>query len=359
MTSDSRIRVHLIHLTASPGGLEVILPLIIKSLPFCHFMTFVIRPQAVNKPDVYDGTDITREFGSLNNATAAARLFRYVRKNRRDIFHLFNTGPLFLIVLRVAGAKKVVYSIHGTVYWKSFFQKLIMKAAWRLAITDRVVVTSNSLHSRKVFLTTVLRPRKEIEILYNPVDIDAPIANVARKESGFLTIGYAGRLVTGKNLLLWLTAAEKISRIFRDARFVLFGDGVLRDSLEKHTRVLGISDRVDFRGYVRDIASAYIECDVMLFLSERESFGNAVVESVLCGTPVIVSDIPAFREILQNWPYCIVPADDSAAVHIIERLNNLDTLGGYIPGMISEFRARFSRAQHILKISRIYEAISS
>lgn len=359
MNSATRRKIHFIHLTSAPGGLEVLLPQIIKALPACDFRAFIIRPPSVNTPDVYEGADIDREYGSLNNVPAAARLFRYVRKNRKDIFHLYNTGPLFLLVLRIAGARRVVYSIHGTLYWKSTAQRLIMRAAWRLALSERFVVTSNSDYSRTVFLTTVLRAQKEVEIIYNPVYIEAGASAAAKKDDGFLTIGYAGRLVPGKNLIGWLNVAQRLSRDFSNVRFIMYGEGVLREELMKHAGVLGISDRVSFRGFVRDIASAYPECDVMLFLSGRESFGNAVVESVLCGTPVIASDIPAFRELLANWEYCIVPADGSAAGQIATRLNNLEILRGYLPGMITEFRARFSRDQHISKISRIYDTISS
>lgn len=359
MNPAARGKIHFVHLTSAPGGLEVLLPQIIRALPVCDFRAFIIRPPSVNTPDVYEGADIDREYGSLNNALAAARLFRYVRKNRKDIFHLYNTGPLFLLVLKIAGARRVVYSIHGTLYWNSAAQRLVMRAAWRLALSERFVVTSNSGHSRTVFLTTVMRPGREIEIIYNPVDIEAGDSGAAKKEEGFITIGYAGRLVPGKNLIGWLNVAQRLSRDFGNARFVIYGEGVLREELMKHAGVLGISDRVSFRGFVRDVASAYHECDVMLFLSGRESFGNAVVESVLCGTPVIASDIPAFREILANWEYCIVPADDSAAGQIADRINNLHILRGYLPGMITDFRARFSRVQHISKISSIYETISS
>lgn len=359
MNPINRLKIHFIHLSSSPGGLEVLLPMIIKALPACDFKAFIIRPHSLKTPDVYEGTEIDRQYGSLNNLFAAARLFRYVRKNRKDIFHVYNTGPLFLLVLRIAGAKRVVYSIHGTVYWKGSARRLIMRAAWRLALSDRFVVTSNSDYSRLVFLSEVLRPEKEIEIIYNPIEIESMTITAGKKAEGFLTIGYAGRLVSGKNLITWLNVAQRLSSVFSNARFVLYGDGVLKDELIKHTVVLGISDRVSFRGYVRDIASAYHECDVMLFLSERESFGNAVVESVLSGTPVIASDIPAFREILTNWQYCIVPPDESVAGHIAEKLYNLDILKGYIPGMITEFRARFSLDQHISKISRIYETIST
>ena len=254
MSTDKRRKIHFVHLTSAPGGLEVLLPRLIRALPDCDFKAFVIRPHPLNTPDVYEGAGIDRKYGSLNNVLAAARLFRYARENRKDIFHVFSTGPLFLLALRVAGAKRIVYSIHGTLYWKNSFQRIIMRALWRLSVSDGLVVTSNSDYSRQVFLSEVLRPQREIEIICNPVDIEAGAANAAKKADGLLTIGYAGRLVAGKNLDTWLTVAQRLSDVFSNARFVLYGDGVLKDELIKLAEGLGISDRVSFRGFIRDVA---------------------------------------------------------------------------------------------------------
>lgn len=359
MNLNTRRKIHFIHLTSAPGGLEVLLPLIIRAIPERDFKAFVIRPPAADMPDVYENTNTTRQYGSLNNVIAAAKLFRYVRKNRNDIFHVYNTGPFFLLVMRIAGANRVIYSIHGTIYWKGKVQRFLLRSTWQIALSGRYMVTSNSNYSRNVFQMNVMKPGKEIEVIYNPVEIEDPAPGKVKRENSFLNVGYAGRLVPGKNLRMWLNVAQHLSSVFSNIRFILFGDGVLRDELFRHAAKLGIADRVSFRGYVRDIASAYHECDVMLYLSGRESFGNAVVESVLCGTPVIASDIPAYREILANWPYCLVADDDQRATNIAQKISDMEILRGYLPAMINEFRGRFSGAVHVSKISRIYESLSS
>lgn len=351
--------IHLVHLTSAPGGLEVILPVIVKELPEFEFRAFIIRPQGERKPDVYGGTALLRKYGSGNNIVAAAKLFMYIRHSRKEIFHVFNSGPLFLLTIRLAGARRLIYSIHGTLYWKNLTQRLMVKLAWRLALSERFRLTANSSYSRKVFIESVMLPAQEIGIIYNPIGTESAPDDLPGRKAESLTIGYAGRLVHGKNLFLWLSVAQKLSLEFSSIRFIIFGDGVLKDNLIKRAAELGISNLITFRGYVKEISSAYRECDAMMFLSERESFGNVVVESALNGTPVIASDIPAFREILGNWSYCLVPADDTAAAHVGERLRNIDRLRQCLPGMITEFRERFSREKHISEIRMIYESISS
>ncbi len=331
MSSGARHKIHLIHLTSAPGGLEVLLPEIVRSLPACDFKAFVIRPVLKGTPDVYAGTGIERTCGSANNLAAVIRLWKYVFSNNRDIFHVFNTGPLFLLVMRSAGARKLVYSIHGTVYWDTKIQRIIRKMLWKLAISEKYLFTANSGFSKQVFLDIVCKIPEKIEVVYNPISVNPLPAARAERKPGHIIIGYAGRLVEGKNLFLWLKVAHKISSVFPDISFRIYGDGKLKDQLARYCSELGIADRVKFEGFVKDISRAYGDCDLMLFLSERESFGNVVVESVLCGTPALVSDIPAFREIMANWPQYIIQRDSPPEEAILEKIRHFDDLKTNLP----------------------------
>ena len=356
MNSGARQKIHLVHLTSAPGGLEVLLPEIVSSLPSYDFSLFIIRPPVKETPDVYAGTEVEKNYGSGNNFAAVIRLWKYVSSNNKDIFHLFNTGPLFLLVMRLAEAGKLVYSIHGTVYWNTKFQKVIRKMIWKLAISDKYMFTANSSYSKQVFLDTVCKLPKNIEVVYNPIFVNPVSMGGTEKKKEHFRIGYAGRLVEGKNLFLWLKVAQRISSVFADISFRLYGDGRLKNQLVRYCDELGINDRVKFAGFLSNISEAYYTCDLMLFLSERESFGNGVVESVLCGTPALVSDIPAFREIMINWPQYIIPRDSHPEEAVLEKIKHFEDLKRNLPAVTVEFKTRFSAAQHMEKISKIYEA---
>jgi glycosyltransferase involved in cell wall biosynthesis len=352
-------RVRLVHLTSAPGGLEVLLPGIITSLPSYDFSVYVIRPPQKDIPDVFELVKVERTYGSENNLVAFCSLVKYAFSNRQDVFHVYNIGPLFLLAIRLAGVKRVVYSIHGTIYWDTVIQMVIKKIIWRLAISDKYIFTANSNYSKQVFLGTVCKDVSRIDVVYNPVFINPMPKLKAEGTGGHLTIGYSGRLVEGKNLYAWMKVAKKISTVYTNAIFCLYGVGKLREALSKYSEELGIADKVTFKGFVRDPAIAFRDSDLMLFLSERESFGNAVVESVLCDTPVIVSDIPSFREVLVNFPQFMVPLDEKVEEVVIEKINHLDNLKGYMPEMKLEFTARFSPAVHLQKISKIYDACTA
>ncbi|HQJ83600.1 MAG TPA: hypothetical protein PLM01_13955, partial [Bacteroidales bacterium] len=110
-------RVCLVHYTSAPGGIELLMPEIIRVFPENTFTIFVIRPAAIGEFDVYEGVPVKVFRGSHNNLTAAFKLWCYARKHKQTVFHGFNTGPFFMMVLRLAGVKKPVYSIRGTIHY--------------------------------------------------------------------------------------------------------------------------------------------------------------------------------------------------------------------------------------------------
>jgi len=67
-------------------------------------------------------------------------------------------------------------------------------------------------------------------------------------------------------------------------------------------------------GYYDDMLSFYRSLDLFIFTSYRETFGLAPVEAQACGVPVIVYDIPIFREILQSGSAVFVPTADTTAM---------------------------------------------
>jgi len=350
-------RICLVHYSSSPGGIEVLMPEIIRMLPDTVFSVFVIRPPEKEKINVYAGSSAVVKYGSLNNFMAAWRLWRFGRSNRKAVFHGFNTGPFFLLVLRLAGVGKLAYSVRGTLHYNTRFQKFLRSAIWNLAITRRSRFIANSAYSRDVFVRYLPRVNSQIRVIYNPVYSDRIRVPAAASAREGLNIIYVGRLTEGKNLFRWIDIASDIHKLREDARFNLFGDGPLRNRLIEYSRAAAMEDCLFFRGYVRDLAEIYKGASLLLFLSEYESFGNVVVESILCGTPVLVADIPSMREIFGNFPEFILPAGDHTAEAILEKIDKPDELHRLTREAAKEFVARFSIDQHIRGLQEVYDSL--
>ncbi|HZG54336.1 MAG TPA: glycosyltransferase [Pyrinomonadaceae bacterium] len=124
---------------------------------------------------------------------------------------------------------------------------------------------------------------------------------------------YAGRMDSGKNVETLIVA---LSRVANEVPLtaLLCGDGVLKPRLEGLAAELGLKHRVVFSGYVSNLWALMKRADAFAFLSRFEGCPNVVLEAMACGCPLIVSDIPAHREILDDRSACFVDPDEPEAI---------------------------------------------
>jgi len=343
----------LVHFNKTPGGIEVLLPGIVRAFSERVFNVFVIRPS--DGLSVYENINCNVTYGSRINLKAIFKLILFARRNRLSVFHVFNIWPIFLLTLRLAGVRGVVYSIHGTIYWHNWIEKTVLKLIWHLAVdSERHLFTSNSDYSGRVFNEKVYPGIKPI-LLYNYFDLDRfNHDTLSGRPNNISKIIYAGRLAAGKGLEKWIKTAVEIHRCFPDIGFDIYGSGRLTGPVKQQIEKSGASGYIIIRGHRKDIENAYREADLLLFLSEYESFGNVVVESILCGTPVLVLDIPSMREIFRDFPEFILRTDDSLAEQIRDRLSQIEDLRDLALKARRQFGRRFSMEAHIKTLDEIY-----
>ncbi len=112
---------------------------------------------------------------------------------------------------------------------------------------------------------------------------------------------YVGRQVPLKNLRFLLAALAE-ARKRAPLVGVLCGDGPQRPELEKYAEELRIADEVRFLGRRprSEVLGLLKRANVFVFLSAYEGCPNAVIEAMACGCSLVVSDIPAHREFLDE-----------------------------------------------------------
>ncbi|MBF2015717.1 MAG: glycosyltransferase family 4 protein [Rivularia sp. T60_A2020_040] len=101
---------------------------------------------------------------------------------------------------------------------------------------------------------------------------------------------YLGRFVDWKGIKFLIDGFQQVAQE-TNAILELVGDGELRQDLEKQVAELGLENNVNFRGWMkREQASKLLcECDVFVMPSLREAGGNAVLEAMALGLPVIAT----------------------------------------------------------------------
>jgi len=345
-------RVHFVHSSAGPGGMEILLPEIVNRFPEINFKAFVIRPNLKGR-NVYENTNVEITYGHKRNLIVVFKLFIYVLKNRNEVFHVFNIGPLFLLIMKMSGAKKIIYSIHGTVYWKSPFKKKVLYFLWQLALSDRYKFTANSEFSKTVFLNKI-NPAQDIQVIYNSIDGQRFSPAAETKINDHILVVYTGRLNEGKNLSRWIDIAFDIHSKIPRSRFEIYGQGPLEPVLRKKISGMNAENYISLMGFHKDIVSIYRKADLLLFLSEYESFGNVVVESILCGTPVLVSPLPAMKEIFSEFPQFVIGEEKEWNNQVYNGVLGLPELKKLSLKARANFLERFDYENSMKLLAKIY-----
>lgn len=117
---------------------------------------------------------------------------------------------------------------------------------------------------------------------------DGPARLRRRPEENFRVL-YVGRLVYWKGLHLGLMAFAKFRETHPRAKLTIVGSGPSEDSLHRLAQRLDIIDAVNWVSWIDRAAVTpyYLRHDAFLFPSLHDSSGNAVLEALSCGLPVV------------------------------------------------------------------------
>lgn len=111
-----------------------------------------------------------------------------------------------------------------------------------------------------------------------------------------LAVLYVGRLAAEKNLAQAISAFERLKVMHPSARFILVGDGPLREKLQRtHPDYLFCGTQTGDA-----LARHYASADLFLFPSQSETFGNVVLEAMASGLGVVAFDHAAAHEHIQD-----------------------------------------------------------
>ena len=211
-----------------------------------------------------------------------------------------------------------------------------MDTSLRLAmrLSDGVVVHASDYARHSVFLAPFAH---RIQGIYPPVVLPParPAAVQAwRQELGLdgkRLVGFAGRFVEEKGFDFLLEAMPLVRSRLQDAHFVFAGDTDIayerffercRGLVEAQTGALTplglLLDR-------QQMADFYAMCDVFVLPSRSDSFAAVQVEALLSGTPLVSTDIPGARAVIEaTGSGRLVPPGDPGALAdgIVEVLTN-------------------------------------
>ena len=162
----------------------------------------------------------------------------------------------------------------------------------------------------------------KIKVIYNPVALGVPTSRGSQENRvklwgvdciyNILAVGELKKQKDYENLIKSFSLLP--SEI--NAKLIILGEGLLRESLSQLIEQLNLNHRVDLHGFVHHPYPWYRTADLFVLSSRWEGFGNVIVEALECGVPVVSTDCPSGpSEILENGHYGkLVPVGDPFAL---------------------------------------------
>lgn len=256
--------------------------------------------------------ELIRSIRPWTDLKAYSALVRLLRELRPDIVHTHSSkaGILGRAAARRAGAP-CVHTIHGAAF--HFGQSAVAYRSYVLAERMAVPWTARFISVADDMTTAYLkegigRPEQFVTIrsgfdvqpfLHPPRDPQA-----VRRELGIgpdeIVVGKVARLFPLKGHDCLLRAAPAAAGGNPRIRFLLVGDGILRQQLQNQIAHLGLSERFIFTGLVppEQVAELVHAMDIVVHTSQWEGLARVLPQGSIAGKPVVSYDVGGAREVV-------------------------------------------------------------
>lgn len=133
-----------------------------------------------------------------------------------------------------------------------------------------------------------IKLQKKSKVIANAVSLDFFNTEYA----GGNSIVTLGRLNSQKNHKLLIDAFSEICQDFPNVNLEIYGEGVLRESLQEQINALTLQNRVFLKGRTADSKTVLKNSKAFVLSSDYEGMPNALMEALAVGVPSISTDCP-------------------------------------------------------------------
>ena len=271
--------------------------------------------------------ELGRSLDPISTARVVYQLYQLMRDYQPDIVHthLAKAGFVGRWAAYLAGVPVIVHTFH-THAFKSHFPALLTQVFVLLErltarLTDAIITLTQSLRHE---LAETYRIARKGRMTILPLGLDlSPFAETPRHEGHFRQrwnippdaplIGLVGRLTPVKDPLRFLEAAALVRQRWPECRFVLVGEGEIRDEVEALTRDLWLSEAVTLTGWLPldELAALYSDLDVLVNSSTSEGTPTPIMEALAAGCPVVATAVGGVPDMLDHGRLglLVVPQD--------------------------------------------------
>ena len=262
--------------------------------------------------------------------TLSTKISEVIKEYDLDILHMHYAVPhaiCGILAKQMSGKDiKIMTTLHGTDITVLGYDHSL-KGAIKFGIEESDIVTSVS-HSLAEQTKEIIHTVKEIVPIYNFVrENEFP----TRHDETFKT-DYG--ISPDEKVLIHVSNFRSVKRIDTiietfakvhdkiPSKLVLLGDGPELIDMRQKTRDLGVEEHVLFLGKQDNVSAFYQLSDLVLLLSEKESFGLTLLEAMKTGVVPIGSNAGGIKEVIKHGEtgYIVDVGDSDQASHYAIKL---------------------------------------
>ena len=332
-----------------------------------HRTILVAHPSGELRKRAAEGLElVTIASRSEIDLSAAWRLSRVIRRLAPDIVHAHDAHATAMAALAVpmagAAAQAPALVVSRRV---DFHLRHHSFSRWKHRQVDCFIAASEAI---RTMLVADGIPRDRVVTVHEGIDVEhvrgVPAVNV--HEVCFLPhraplVGNVAALVPHKGQRHLVEAARLVVRELPDARFVILGEGELREHLERQIREYHLEKHVILPGFRTDVLGCIKGFDLFAMSSVTEGLGTSLLDAMACSRAIVATRAGGIPEIVDDGRTGVLvePRDHAAMATAIVRLlkdaNLRRRMGEAGLVRVSE---RFTVDRMIAETAEVYERVA-
>ena len=331
--SDSEITVCQVLLTLKTGGAEILAAQLARRLSGPYRIVFACLESTGEV-----GDRLTAEGFAVHvldkrpgvDQRVARRLRRVLHRERVDLIHAHQYGPLFYASLArlPSGRPPIVMTEHGTSYRAPRRLRHAMVDRLLLRRRDRIYGVGREVARALVEVDGF--PDRSVGVILNGVDLSPYVdcrrdRSAVRAEIGLgaddFVLILVARLVPVKDHSTALRTLKRLLGQRGDVRLVIVGDGSEASRLAGAVESQGLSPYVRMLGRRDDVPRLFGASDLAILTSLSEGIPLSLIEAMAAGLPVVATRVGGVPEVVvEGETGHLAPAGDDAALsgHVLD-----------------------------------------
>lgn len=299
----------------------------------------------------------------------ANKMAEVIMDQQLDVLHVHYAIPHAVCAILAKNMANsdigIVTTLHGTdITVLGYDSSLKGAIKYGIEKSDVVTAVSNSLAQETMDL---IAPNKEIDTIYNFIDE----REYTKKDPGNLKelLG----IKPDEKVVIHVSNFRKVKHIpdivesFKlihqdvPSKLLLVGDGPEKHPIMESIKGTSVEKDVLFLGKQESLSELYAISDLMLLLSEKESFGLVLLEAMACGVPCIGTDVGGIPEVITNGEngYIVELGDwKKVAEYGVEILQNPTLHKQIVDRSFEIIQDRFSSKSIVAQYEEMYERVA-